>query len=155
MSWDGKVDLAADAVVFHIDPENSNNVSVLLIERKGPPFKGKWALPGGGVDLFEKVEDACERELEEETTLLLPFEVNRWTALTVRAHPLRDPRGRVVGFPFAIVLTGPRPPVRAQDDAKNVRWWPLAALEGGDLAFDHVEIVAEAAHLFGFEPFSS
>lgn len=143
MSWERGVDLAADAVVFHIDDDGE--VSLLLIQRKGEPFKGLWALPGGGVELRETTESACERELAEETTMVAPFSDNTWIPLSVRAHPFRDPRGRVVSFPYAIVLRGPRPPVQAKDDAKEVRWWPLESVMGGDLAFDHVEIVREAA----------
>lgn len=151
MSWEGQVDLAADAVVFHIDPENSNNVSLLLIKRKGEPFKGRWALPGGGVEPRESTETACERELAEETSLVATFDDNEWVPLTVRAHPFRDPRGRVVSFPYALALYGPQPPVRAQDDAKEVRWCPLNAVLAGDLAFDHAEIVMEVVSLYRFD----
>ena len=37
---------------------------VLLIRRGHPPYKGKFALPGGFVELDETVEEACRRELE-------------------------------------------------------------------------------------------
>jgi 8-oxo-dGTP diphosphatase len=151
VSWERGVDLAADAVVFHI--ANDGGVSLLLILRKGEPFKDRWALPGGGVELDEETRDACERELAEETSLVAPFDQNQWTALTVRAKPLRDPRGRVVSFPYAIVLRGPRPPVKAQDDAKEVRWQPLKELRVEDLAFDHARIILEAADLHGLRVF--
>ena len=42
---------------------------VLLIRRKHPPFVGHYALPGGFVDVGETVEDACRRELMEETSI--------------------------------------------------------------------------------------
>jgi len=53
--------LAADCVVFDARGR------VLLIRRGNPPFKGKYALPGGFVEIGETVEDACRRELMEET----------------------------------------------------------------------------------------
>src|SRR5262249_46522292 len=40
---------------------------VLLVQRKNEPFQGKWGIPGGFVDPDEKILDAANRELEEET----------------------------------------------------------------------------------------
>jgi 8-oxo-dGTP diphosphatase len=42
---------------------------VLLIKRKYPPNEGRWALPGGLVELGERVQDAVIREVKEETGL--------------------------------------------------------------------------------------
>ena len=42
---------------------------VLLVKRRFPPNKGKWALPGGLVELGETAEAAAAREIEEETGL--------------------------------------------------------------------------------------
>ena len=53
--------LVADCVV--VDAKNR----VLLVRRKYPPFKGQFALPGGFVEIGETVENACRRELLEET----------------------------------------------------------------------------------------
>jgi len=43
---------------------------VLMVRRAAPPEAGRWALPGGKVELGEGVLEAAERELEEETGLL-------------------------------------------------------------------------------------
>jgi len=40
---------------------------ILLIKRGREPRKGEWSIPGGKVDRFETLHDACARELKEET----------------------------------------------------------------------------------------
>ena len=39
----------------------------LLIKRGLPPRKGMWASPSGFIEIGETAEDACLRELKEET----------------------------------------------------------------------------------------
>lgn len=49
-------------VVIHED-------RVLLIRRGHPPLKGEWSIPGGMLELGERLEDGVRRELMEETGL--------------------------------------------------------------------------------------
>lgn len=42
---------------------------VLLIERGVPPARGMWSVPGGKLELGERLADAVEREVHEETGL--------------------------------------------------------------------------------------
>src|SRR5580658_775718 len=80
---------------------------IVLIERRYFPFG--WALPGGFVDVGEKVEDAAVRELREETTL----EVELRALLGVYSRPDRAPRGHTV---TAIYIGRPRGEPYAADD---------------------------------------
>jgi len=119
---------------------------VVLIRRRNPPFAGSWALPGGFVDVGDTVgaqgedlPDAAARELAEETGLSgIPLrQVGAFGA------PDRDPRHRTITVLYLGTVNGPLPAPRADDDAAEVAWLPLAALLRGEepLAFDHLELV--------------
>jgi len=58
--------VTVDAVVFSLSGEKTQ---VLLVNRGRDPYKGKWAVPGGFVEMDEELEDAIARELQEETGL--------------------------------------------------------------------------------------
>jgi 8-oxo-dGTP diphosphatase len=40
---------------------------VLMIKRRDHPCIGRWALPGGFVNMNENLDEAAQRELKEET----------------------------------------------------------------------------------------
>lgn len=125
--------LTVDAVIFTAEADPS----VLLIRRRNPPFKDRWALPGGFVEPDETLEAACLRELEEETGL----KPDRVEQLQAFGDPGRDPRGPTV----TIALVGhanPSAPLQAATDASEVGWKKLSDLPA--LAFDHAEIIAMA-----------
>jgi ADP-ribose pyrophosphatase len=64
---------------------------VLLVKRNNPPNRGKWALPGGLVELGETCEDAAVREVFEETGLKVKIE----RLLDVQSDLHRDERKRL------------------------------------------------------------
>lgn len=108
---------------------------LLLIRRANPPFEGHYALPGGFVDVGETVEDACRRELEEETGL----KAGTLALIGVYSDPARDPRGHTVSVVYLTEIDGK--PV-ASSDAHSAEWvtdWLTRSI-----AFDHATIIAEA-----------
>lgn len=42
-----------------------------MVKRKNPPAQGQWAIPGGRVQLGETLQKAAEREIAEETGILI------------------------------------------------------------------------------------
>lgn len=139
-------------------PQDDDDLSVLLVERAEHPFLGCWALPGGFVDAADpNLLAAAERELREETGLDAQAEGIQLEQLGAYYTPDRDPRGSVATVAFvAIVPPGQhlithanarRLKVKAGSDARNVRWWPRSQsdLLADRLAFDHATIINDAA----------
>ena len=127
--------LTVDCVVFGFD---GGELKVLLIERALEPFKGKWALPGGFVEVEEPIAAAARRELMEETGLTNVFLEQLYTFGTVG----RDPRERVVSVAHYALVKLSDHQARAATDAANAEWFSLSKLPR--LAFDHADIVAAA-----------
>jgi len=124
--------VTVDAVVFGYDDAD---LKVLLIQREGPPFRLRWALPGGFVGIDESLEDAVRRELEEETGITRLYLEQLYTF----GAPKRDPRERVISVAYYALVKLADHAVRAASDARNVAWFPVADLPS--LAFDHEEIL--------------
>jgi 8-oxo-dGTP diphosphatase len=136
------MELAVDCVVFREDPDwgeaGNPELQVLLVRRGVPPFKSKWALPGGFVRDDETVEEAAVRELHEETALKGVF----LKQLQVFSEPARDPRRRVVSVAFTGTVTAKTGKIRPQGDARDAAWFAVSELP--PLAFDHQAILAAA-----------
>ena len=124
--------LTVDCVIFGLD--ESEQLKILLIQRKGDPFQGKWAFPGGFVDMDEDLETAALRELKEETGVQDLFIEQLYTF----GHPARDPRGRVISIVYFALVNLAEHPVKAADDAEEVAWFSIEQLP--KMAFDHLAI---------------
>ena len=142
--------LTADICVFS---RTGEGLKVLLIRRKGHPFLGKLALPGGFANEDEPVEQTAARELEEETGVQgLDLKL-----VDIFSKPGCDPRGWVVSAAFAAVVDGNLLNVQAGDDAAEADWYDVTPADGGvslsfgghqipmtELAFDHEEVLIKA-----------
>lgn len=125
--------LTVDCVVF------DETGAALLIRRGRPPFRGRYALPGGFVDVGETVEDACRRELLEETGVA----AGKLQLIGVYSDPKRDPRGHTTSAAFLALSS--RGKGSAGDDAAAVEW--VRGWRRARLAFDHARILADADKL--------
>lgn len=104
-----------------------------MVQRAHPPAVGCWSLPGGRVEWGETLAAAVERELAEETGLQgqCGAAVGWVERITTEHH--------FFIVDFAVSVVGQSRP-RAQSDAADVAWVPLAEVEqwplvGGLAAF--------------------
>jgi len=119
---------------------------LLLIKRGGQPGKGLWALPGGFVELDERLIQSAVREVAEETRLELSAAhiAEHLVSSQVFDYPKRSARGRTITHAFHFRFTeGPLPPIEAADDAAGAHWVALDDLEAMRDQFfeDHADII--------------
>jgi ADP-ribose pyrophosphatase len=94
---------------------------ILLVKRHQEPHKGEWAIPGGSVKLGETLQGAVEREVREETGLV----VNAKDPMHVFDLIERDEQGHL-RFHYVIVdlraeyVAGTLHP---SDDAIDAQWF--------------------------------
>lgn len=115
---------AVGAVIIHQD-------KILLVLRANPPQKGKWAVPGGSVNRGETVQEAAEREVLEETGLVISAGDPVHTFEIMERHPDGQIR-----FHYRVVdvmgdyISGS---IKAKDDAEDARWFSREDLEDIEL----------------------
>jgi 8-oxo-dGTP diphosphatase len=106
---------------------------IVLIRRKNPPLG--WALPGGFVDVGERLDLAATREAREETGL----DVQLVEQFFTYSDPSRDPRKHTLSTVFIGRAQGEP---QGADDAAEAKAFPLDALPR-ELCFDHGTILAD------------
>jgi len=114
---------------------------ILLIQRLAPPFEGRWALPGGFMEIDESLEETARRELLEETGL----EAGEMIRFDTYDQPGRDPRGRTITQVFVMIWKKEMGSPKAGSDAASLRWFALNELP--ELAFDHAKILADVIRM--------
>ncbi len=132
--------LTTDGIV-EIYNDAQQLLGIVLIKRKYPPLG--LALPGGFVEIGEKVEDACVREMKEEISL----DVEIQALLGVYSDPKRDERFHTVSVVYLCKAYGMP---KGADDAKEAMVVKLEDIKTQRLAFDHKEIIED--YLKRFHP---
>lgn len=118
--------VTTDCVIFGFD---GAKLKVLLIERGNEPYKGRWAFPGGFLNMDESAEQGARRELMEETGMEAGY-MEQFHAFT---DPDRDPRERVITIAYYALCKIQE--VKGGDDAAKAQWFSIDKIP--QLAFDH------------------
>lgn len=135
--------VTVDVVIFTVQDET---LKVLLVRRPSDPqdpFPGRWALPGGFVDLKQdrSLQDCAVRKLKDKTGVSTPYleQLGSW------GDADRDPRGWSTTHVYFALIQTPTPP--AQEHAAQPlesQWVPVEEALRKRLAFDHTQILTAA-----------
>ena len=128
---------SVDTVIFTVF---DNALQVLLVQRDDYPFKHKWSLVGGFIDLENDLtlEDTAKRKLTEKTGVKTPYLEQ---CLTI-GNKNRDPRGWSVTTVYFALLNYQQIKLQAGKGAIDIKWSPISQTGIQEtLAFDHDEIL--------------
>lgn len=108
---------------------------VLLWQRARTPYRGRWSLPGGGVESDERLRAAISRHLAAKVDVR---ELAHLEQLATHSAVHRDPRARVLATAYLGLVPADVRPALPSDTA----WHPLDTLP--PTAFDHHDFIAAA-----------
>ena len=125
-----KLSMTTDILILSISDEEQANyrkttkkhMSVLLCKRDDYPFKGKWCLPGGFLDIKEDLEECPRRILAKETNLHDIYLEQLYTFGAVN----RDPRMRIVSTAYMALIDKNRLKDKLSD---NASWFNVTYFE--------------------------
>lgn len=126
--------VTVDIVIFTL---RDDDLQVLLVKRKTPPFEGCWAIPGGFVRHDESLEDAAARVLFDEAGVRDVHIEQLYTFGQLD----RDPRGRMVTVAYFALVPAPLA-LHAGSSTSDAQWQSVYRLP--KMAFDHADIVGYA-----------
>ena len=115
---------------------------ILLVKRGRPPGAGNWGLPGGLLDLGERLADGARREVKEECAV----EVELVEMIATFEPIMLDEEGKIE-YHYVVVdfwghyLSGEATP---DDDAIAVAWVHMDDLNGYYMATDTKGVVLKA-----------
>lgn len=106
--------------------------SILLVKRNSFPFKDKWCLPGGFLDVNKELEDNAREILAKETNLHNIFLEQLYTFGAVD----RDPRLRVVATSYMALIDKER---LNQKVCPNAKWFNINVSEENNVVTCNLE----------------
>jgi len=118
---------------------------VLLVRRNTEPLRGEWSVPGGMLELGEKLRDGVRREVQEETGI----DVEPGDVLEVFDSIFTDTLGRTQ-YHYVLIDYLCRPlgaEARAGSDVSDVRWVSADALPAMDLRESIQQVVRKGLKL--------
>lgn len=132
-----KLSMTVDILIFSVSNEERTNyrktdkkkMSILLVKRDNYPFKDKWCLPGGFVDVNEDLDVAPARILKKETNIDDIYLEQLYTFGSVK----RDPRMRVVSTSYIALIDKNR---IKKDMNINASWFDIIFYEEHDNIVD-------------------
>ena len=119
---------------------------VLLIKRNKTPALGFWSLPGGRQEPGESLQEACNREVLEETGLCVAVK----DVVAVVERRVEEFHYVIIDF-IAALFDDDKQPV-AQSDVSEACWVAIGDISQYQLVEGLEEIVLRAYKLFNTEP---
>lgn len=92
--------------------------------------KGRWSIPGGGVDFGEKREDAVKREVREE----LDCEVEVLNEILVVDHIIAEENQHWVTTHFLCKIISGDPQITEMDKCEKLEWFSIEEMKSLPLA---------------------
>ncbi len=114
----------------------------LIVRRATEPLKGQWSIPGGALELGEKLRDGLAREVREETGLI----VEVGPMLDVFDSIFLDSDGRTQ-YHYVLVDFLCRPAgglLHASSDASEARWVTSAELDALGMKQATIDVIRKA-----------
>ena len=118
---------------------------LLLIKRKYHPDKGYWSIPGGHLDLGEKVQKAAIREAFEETG----FKTKISKLAGIIDKIMYDKEGKIeyhyvlINYFVEQIEGDPNQSPKADDDALDAKFVPFEELKNYQLTVSLIELLKQ------------
>lgn len=126
-----------DMAIFAVE---ESTLKVLLIKRKEPPHKDRWALPGGFCDLKSDttINETAHRKLLEKTGIESPY----LEQVESIGNATRDPRGWSITLLYFALIDFEKLDSNALNE--RTQWVSISEALERDLAFDHNLLLRKA-----------